>query len=69
MLEGLAGYGVIALFWLVGCIVFGNDTQSMPQRVMFARGVFLAPIWPVVLIMFTARWVRNRWDQADWKNL
>jgi hypothetical protein len=69
MLEGLLAYAGIAFFWALGALVFGNCTDSMIQKRMLARGAFLAPIWPVVIVTLVSRAIAKLWRTADWKSL
>lgn len=63
----LVFYGIVTLgFILGGALNFSILTVPKVRR-QAARMVFLAPIWPVMAVVFAVRGVVPMWRAAEWR--
>ena len=62
----LFAWGVgTATIWLVVLFEWGTNDQLGKGP---ARAIFLAPLWPLVLVWLAIDSVRVAWHAADWRN-
>ena len=67
VIGALVVYGTVALGLLLGgAFNYGILTHPVVKR-KAARMVFLAPLWPVMVVVLAVRGFGPMWRDADWK--
>lgn len=64
---GLVVYGTVALGLLLGGAANYGILTVPELRRKAARLVFLAPLWPVMMVVVAVRGFGPMWRAADWK--
>jgi phosphotransferase system glucose/maltose/N-acetylglucosamine-specific IIC component len=65
----LAIYLGVAACWLFVSVVMFLCCETADDKAKFARGIFFAPIWPLVVMYCLGMLARYMWDLADWKSM
>lgn len=66
IVDLLIGYTVLAVLWLCLSAALRTGTDSWKQRQQLARSMFLAPVWPVVILGIAVWYLRGVWRDTGW---
>lgn len=61
-----AVWAFVALFWFLLSLVLLLCSELLTDKRRFSRGIFLAPVWPLVILYGIWLGLAELWYMTDW---
>lgn len=68
-MSGLIALYVIPMLAIISVAFFGFIAEGPVKNKIGARMILVAPIWPLLLPFYFARFVKWLWKSADWRGV